>query len=241
MAKAPSRMSVSSTPVLDTRRGSSSHGVVLVLVTASALLQLLVTNTDFARFVVIVLQAVTLIAAVRTSGARRTVVRLASAAAAVAAVAALVLWIVHGSIPQAPSAIVNGLLVAVAPAVIAAGLVRELRAERRVTVSMLSGVLAIYLLAGMFFSFTYGVVEAVDPDALFAGRSSSTGGRSALLQLRLAEHGRIWRLRAAGPRPARPGGRRDADRADLPGHRGRVDREQPRARPARKRAPPEAR
>ena len=35
------------------------------------------------------------------------------------------------------------------------------------TVSTLAGVLAVYLLAGMFFSFLYGVVGAIDPDRLF--------------------------------------------------------------------------
>ena len=38
----------------------------------------------------------------------------------------------------------------------------------------LAGVLAIYLLAGMFFSFLYGVIDAVDTDALFAGMAGST-------------------------------------------------------------------
>jgi hypothetical protein len=66
------------------------------------------------------------------------------------------------------SAIVNGLLVAVAPAVLGRGLVEQLRNQRAVTVATLAGVLAIYLLIGMFFSFVYGVIGAVDEQALFA-------------------------------------------------------------------------
>jgi Ion channel len=151
------------------------YGLVLLLVTASASVQLLVSGSNTARFAIVLLQAATLVAAVRTSGARRTGIRLALLAAGVAAIASLGVWIVHGDIPQGTAAVVNGLLVAVAPVVIAAGLVRELRRVRRVTVNTLAGVLAIYLLTGMFFSFLFAVIGAADPASLFAGRSNSTG------------------------------------------------------------------
>jgi Ion channel len=155
-------------------RGRLGHGILLALVIASVAVQLLVAGSSSARFAVVLLQAATLVVAVRSAGALATWVRLASLTASVAAVAALVLWIVHGEIPTGTAAVANGLLVAVAPGVIAAGLVRDLRNTRTVTVSTLAGVLAIYLLAGMFFSFLYGVIDAVDADALFAGVSHST-------------------------------------------------------------------
>ncbi len=167
-------MSASAGPHPRALSGTLGHGLVLLLVTASATVQLLLTGSDLVRCVMVFLQATTLVVAVWSAGATRLAVRVASAVAATVAAASLVLWLVHGEIPNAHAAIVNGLLVAVAPAVIAGGLVRELRAERRVTVSMLAGVLAIYLLAGMFFSFLYGVIDAFDSDALFAGRSGST-------------------------------------------------------------------
>jgi Flp pilus assembly protein protease CpaA len=62
----------------------------------------------------------------------------------------------------------------VAPFAIARALLRDLRRERQVTIASLAGVLAIYLLAGMFFSFLYGVLGAVDADALFAEVADST-------------------------------------------------------------------
>jgi Ion channel len=149
------------------------QGVVLVLVTASAAVQLLVAGSSGARFAVVLLQATTLVVAVRATGVRRAGARLATGVAALAAVAALVLWIARGDIPPGPSAVVNGLLVAVAPVVIAAGLLRRLRDEGGVTVDTLAGVLSIYLLMGMFFSFLYGVTDAIDAAALFAGRQDS--------------------------------------------------------------------
>jgi hypothetical protein len=150
------------------------YGLVLALVIASTAFQLAVSASDGPRFVVIALQAATLVAAVRTANVQRAGVRLAAAAATLAVLASLVTWIVHGEIPDAPSAIVNGLLVGVAPAVLAAGLVSDLRTRREVAIHTLSGVLAIYLLIGMFFSFTYGAVDAIDSEALFADQASST-------------------------------------------------------------------
>ena len=94
-------------------------------------------------------------------------------------IGSVVLWVIRGDFPVAPAAVVNGLLVAVAPLVIARGLLTELQVRRTVTLHTLSGVLAIYLLAGMFFSFLYGVIGVVDGDALFVGTLGPTPPRSS--------------------------------------------------------------
>jgi Ion channel len=133
-----------------------------------------VTSANGPRFAVIALQAVTLVAAVHTAGVRRVGVRIAAAAATLAVLASLVTWVAKGEIPYAFAAVVGLLLVAVAPPVLATGMVNDLRATREVSLHILAGVLAIYLLLGMFFAFTYGVVDAIDAPALFADRTDST-------------------------------------------------------------------
>ena len=55
-----------------------------------------------------------------------------------------------------------------APPVIAAGLLRDMRAAGQVTAETLSGVLSIYLLAGMFFSFAFAAVGALGDEPFFA-------------------------------------------------------------------------
>jgi hypothetical protein len=150
------------------------YGFVLVLVIASTAFQLVVSSADGPRFGVIALQAATLVAAVRTAGIRRGGVRLAAATATLAVLASLITWIVQGEIPYAYAAAVSIMLVGVAPAALAAGLVNDLRAQGQVAFHTLAGVLAIYLLIGMFFAFTYGVVDVIDASALFVDRSSST-------------------------------------------------------------------
>jgi hypothetical protein len=161
----------SSRPVEWRRHG---YGLVLALVIASTFFQLAVSGSDGARLAVVALQAATLVAAVRTAQATRAGVRAAALVAALAVLASFVLWVARGDAPAIPIGIVNGLLVAVAPAVLAAGLLRDLRTRRTVAVHTLAGVLAIYLLIGMFFSFAYGVIDRVDSDALFAERPEST-------------------------------------------------------------------
>jgi hypothetical protein len=147
--------------------------MVLLLTIASIALALSVSTSDATRFATIVLQAATLVAAVRTADVHGGT-RLAALAAVLVVLAAAVGWAIAGDVPATPAAIVNGLLVGVAPVAIARGLLRDLREERGVTLSTLAGVLVVYLLAGMFFSFLYGIVGAIDPDRLFSEVADST-------------------------------------------------------------------
>lgn len=144
------------------------YGIVLVLVVVSFVIQIAAPNDDLTRLVVVWLQAMTLVSTIRIAQASRAVVRLGAALAAVIAVAAPIVWAVNGSIPNGTAAITTALLVGIAPAVIAAGLVREQRTTGAVTVEALSGVLSIYLLVGMFFAFLYAAVADLGNDQLFA-------------------------------------------------------------------------
>lgn len=156
------------------RARGHGYGLVLLLVTASLALQMILTGSDGTRFVTVALQAATLVAAVRVSGMRRGAIRVAAITAVLALLVALVIWVARGDFPQSASAIVTGLLVAFAPLAIARGLLAELRSSQTVTIATLAGVLAIYLLTGMFFSFIYGIVGAVDAPALFAEQLDPT-------------------------------------------------------------------
>lgn len=155
-------------------RRRHNYGLVLLLVGASIVFQMQSSDSDLARFVTVLLQATTLVVVVWATEAQRRGVRAAAFVALGAAAAALCTWIVRGDLPPAPVAVANGLLVVIGPFVIAAGLLRLLQEEQAVSAQTLSGVLAIYLLAGMVFSFAYGVIGAVDPGSLFEGRGAGT-------------------------------------------------------------------
>jgi Ion channel len=145
-----------------------SFGLVLLLVLASACFQVAAPETGWARLVTILLGAAILLAAVWAGHAQRLVARAAAAAAALVAIAAVVYFAVDGTVPVLLAAITSGLLVAFAPLVIAGAIVRDVRREGAVELPTLSGVLSIYLLVGMFFSFLYAAVQAAGDGGFFA-------------------------------------------------------------------------
>jgi hypothetical protein len=149
-------------------------GAVLVLVLVSAAFQVAATDSDWSRLVSIALGAGTLVTAVWAARATHRVARVAAALALALALVAFVVLVVKGNFPQGTAAIVNGLLVAFAPLVIAAGLLRDMRAQGSVSVSTLSGVLAIYLLLGMFFSFLAGAAAALGDGPYFTAAPDPT-------------------------------------------------------------------
>lgn len=146
-----------------------SFAVVLSLVLLSAALQVALPEAELSHLVTIVLGAATLSASAWAARAEHPLVRSAVVAATGLALVSVVVVTATGDVPRATVALVNGLLIAFAPAVIAIGLLRDVRAEGQVTVRTLSGVLAIYLLLGMFFSFLDGAVAGFGSGPFFAG------------------------------------------------------------------------
>jgi Ion channel len=153
----------------DLRARARHHGfaVVLLLVLVSVSFQVAAPDADWSRLVDIALGAVILIVSAWAAQARHPLVRFATIIAALLALFALVVLVTTGEVPRGTAALVNVLLVAFAPVMIAAGVVRDLRASREVTLRALSGVLAIYLLVGMLFSFLEGAIGALGSDPFF--------------------------------------------------------------------------
>jgi hypothetical protein len=164
---------------VDETRRHHGFALVLVLVLASASFQVAAPDADWSRLVTIFLGAATLWVSVWAARAQHAVVRAAAAAGVVLAALSVVLLIILGEVPRAEAAIVNGLLVAFAPVVVASGVLRDMRAEGEVTLRTLSGVLAIYLLLGMLFSFFMGAAAAIEDGAFFTNAPDPT--RSDLL------------------------------------------------------------
>jgi len=150
--------------------GLSRHhgfGLVLLMVLASASLQVAAPDSDWSRLVTIVLGAATLAVSAWAARASHSFVRGAVAVTILLAVISILVLVLQGDVPRSAAALVNGLLVAVAPVVIGAGVLRDVRAEGEVTVRTLSGVLAIYLLLGMLFSFFLGAAAELESGAFF--------------------------------------------------------------------------
>jgi hypothetical protein len=162
--------------VSDRRTLSRQHGygLVLVLVLVSVSFQVAAPEADWSRLVGIVLGAATLVTAVWAARAQLGLVRVIAALTTVVALGAVVVLLATGDLGKAPAGLVNAALILVAPAVIAAGLVRDVRAEGAVTERTLSGVLAIYLLIGMAFALVGSAVAAIEDGPYFEGETDPT-------------------------------------------------------------------
>jgi hypothetical protein len=149
-------------------RATHAYGVVLILILTSLAFQLAAPDTSGARLVTIVLQCATMLAALGVSGMHRWVFRAAIVVSLIAVLGTAGIFIGSGELGDDAGRSVALLLVAVAPASIAVGVVREIRADHGVTVRAMFGVLCIYLLLGMFFAFLYGVVGSLQDQPFFA-------------------------------------------------------------------------
>ena len=84
----------------------------------------------------------------------------------------------NGATVAGIAAIADGLLVALAPPAVVVGVLRNLRTTGTVTVTVVAGVLCLYLLVGLFFAFTYVAVQNLGGAPFFANGSAATSSRS---------------------------------------------------------------
>ena len=149
-------------------RWEHRYGLVLLLILCSLVFQLAASDQDWARVVTIALQGATLILALYASEARQLIERLATVVVAFAVLGSTGALIGFGELGSTTGRIVAVLLVALAPLAILRGVVRGVRTEGAVTMHTMFGVLCIYLLIGMLFSFAYGLVDSIGSAQFFA-------------------------------------------------------------------------
>ena len=136
------------------------YGELLGAILLSFLFQGIAKPGAWEQIVITVLLAATLVLAFRAADARPVVLRVVTVTAILVVVVSVVLSI-GGDYDNAGARIANLLLVLLAPPAIVVGVVRSLRKRQRVTVEAVFGVLALYILLGMFFAFTYGTIGRV--------------------------------------------------------------------------------
>jgi hypothetical protein len=142
-------------------------GVVLGLILLSIGFQLAAGESDFARLATVVLQAITLIAAVVASRAHRLVVRLAVIAAVLSIIGASLAILGTDTFGNNSGRAVTLLLVALVPPAIVTGLIKLFRQEGSVTMETMFGGLCLYLIVGLFFGSAYAAIEEIGGSAFF--------------------------------------------------------------------------
>jgi Ion channel len=161
-------------PLLEWLYGRHRYGPVLVLVAISIAFALAAPEAGWSRAVLALLQGLTLLLALLASDLPTPLPRPLAALASATALAAAVAALVGGDIGVGVSRILSGILVVSAPAAIAQGVFRRLRAERGVTVHLVLGVLAIYLLIGVTFAFADGAVDRLGARDFLRGQPDAS-------------------------------------------------------------------
>ena len=143
-------------------------GVVLLAIIAAMIFQLAAPAGDLSRFIAIVLQSTVIVLALRAAGFHRHIVRLAATVLGVLSLlVGVALFGIEDIAPTAPR-ILTLVLILLTPAAIVAGVVRELREDKRVTVQTVICGLSLYLLLGLAFAVLYGAVEDISDQNFFS-------------------------------------------------------------------------
>jgi hypothetical protein len=149
-------------------RWEHRYGLVLLLILCSLVFQLAAPDQDWARLITIALQGATLVFALLASEARPAIARLATVVVTIAVLGATGALIGFGELGTTSGRLVAVLLVALAPLAIVRGVIQGVRTEGAVTMTTMFGVLCIYLLLGMLFSYAYGLVGDAQSEPFFA-------------------------------------------------------------------------
>lgn len=150
------------------------YGVVFLLLLSLVLFQVLAPSTDGARAINVALATAALTVAVATSRDRRQVRRVR--ALVVSGVGLLVVVGMAAGVFGAPVAfLIVTLLVALIPVALVNGLTRLVK-RSGVTVQVVSGALALYLVVGLLFASIIGFVATVESGAYFTQGTHVTNG-----------------------------------------------------------------
>jgi hypothetical protein len=142
-------------------------GIVLGLILVSIGFQLAAGESDFARLATVVLQAITLVAAVVASRVHQFVVRLAVIAAVLSIVGASLAILGTADFGDNSGRAVTLLLIGLVPPAIVTGLIKLFREEGSVTLETMFGGLCLYLIVGLFFGTAFAAIEEIGGNAFF--------------------------------------------------------------------------
>jgi hypothetical protein len=148
------------------------YGVVLALTIVLLVFIIVAPSGDWSRAVAVALEAGALVVVVATSRERHQE-RRARVTAITIVGSAFVLGVAAGVVPAAIVSAVAGALALGIPVALVGGLMRLVRA-RGVTLQVVAGALAIYVLIGLMFAWIVGLAAKLGSHAYFASGTDGT-------------------------------------------------------------------
>jgi hypothetical protein len=156
----------------DRRVDRHRYGLLLITLFLTLITQGIAPHGRLQQLIGTALAGAAAALAVRAAGLPTRAVRLAAALAllvlALSAVRAVV-----GGVGEGASLLMNAALVSIGPPAVALGIIRDLRESGQVRLTAVMGVLSLYLLAGMFFAFTYAALDEL-AGPFFANQEDAT-------------------------------------------------------------------
>jgi hypothetical protein len=161
------------------KRSRQRYGLLLLALGITFFFEGVAEPGDAQRAVGTVLVGVTLLLALNAAEVRARPMRIAIAVVSAIAVGVIIATLAgKGSAVVGIAAIANALLIALAPPAVILGVYRNLRATRAVTLTVVAGVLCLYLLLGLFFAFVYVAVQNLGGAPFFANGTAAVSTRS---------------------------------------------------------------
>ena len=145
-----------------------SFGVVLAAIVVAVIFQLAAPETKADRLIGVVIQASVVLIALRAAGAHVHLLRVSAAVVAALVVLAAIAVVGPGEIGPAGPRLITLVLILLTPAAVVAGVIRELREDKRVTIQTVYCGLCLYLLVGTAFAFLFGAIEDLGSAPFFA-------------------------------------------------------------------------
>jgi hypothetical protein len=151
-------------------RAAHSYGLVLGLILVVFVFTSVAPNSPWADSTLVLLQSLTLVTALWTSGVARADSRISISLVALATASALALLIFGGDFFEAVVLILAGLLTLATILTVALGIVDQGEAN----VKAVTGAVCVYVLIGLLFVFLYGVIATVSSSDFFAQGTDGT-------------------------------------------------------------------
>lgn len=145
-----------------------SFGIVLAGIVVTVIYQLSVPDSELARLIGVILQGIVALIALRSAGAHVRMLRGSVVIVIVLVVIATLGVFDPSSVHDAGQRLVTLLLIMVTPIAVVAGVVRELREDRRITIETVYCGLCIYMLVGTGFAVLFGLIGDIGSSPFFA-------------------------------------------------------------------------
>jgi hypothetical protein len=151
-------------------RSAHSYGLVLGLIIVVFIFTSVAPSSDWADSTLVLLQSLTLVTALWTSGVAQADSKISLALIALATASAVLLLVFGGTVFEALVLVLAGLLTIATILTVALGILDQGEAN----VKAVTGAVCVYVLIGLLFVFLYGTIAVVSSGDFFAQGTDGT-------------------------------------------------------------------